>query len=114
MRSSRGLGLDLAPHAAFGWTAPVIAINCLRAIHRFDSAKSVTTCAVFLASLEPHLHQAKLALDDAKRMLDLRAHARRPRVVVLFVQTGVPDVKTFNEIKKLREAARGKVMTCPW
>jgi transposase len=37
------------PHAVFGRTTPNIAINCLRAIHRFDSANSVTTCAVFLA-----------------------------------------------------------------
>jgi len=30
-------------------------------------------------------------------------------VVVLLVQTGAPDVDTLNEIKKLREAAAGKV-----
>jgi hypothetical protein len=39
-----------APHDAFGWTTPTIAINFFRAIHRFDNANSVTTCAVFFAS----------------------------------------------------------------
>ena len=29
--------------------------------------------------------------------------------MILFVQTGAPEVKTLNEIKKLRKAARGKL-----
>jgi hypothetical protein len=37
------------PHVLRGRTA-AIAINCRRAIHRFESANSVTTCAVFLAN----------------------------------------------------------------
>ncbi len=40
----------LAPHAACGRTTPAIAINFFRAIHRFDNAKSVSTCAVFFAT----------------------------------------------------------------
>lgn len=39
----------LRPYAAFGRTA-CMAINCLRAIHRFDSANSVSTWAVFFCS----------------------------------------------------------------
>jgi len=40
----------LAPHAVCGRTTPAIAINFFRAIHRFDNAKSVTTCAVFFSN----------------------------------------------------------------
>jgi hypothetical protein len=35
-----------AVHELFGRTAAIV-INCRRALHRFDSATSVTTCAVF-------------------------------------------------------------------
>jgi hypothetical protein len=38
----------LTLYAAFGRTAPNIAIDGLRAIHSFDSANSVGSCAVFL------------------------------------------------------------------
>ena len=37
-------------HVVCGWIAPAIAINCLRAIHRLDSAHNVTTCAAFFAN----------------------------------------------------------------
>jgi hypothetical protein len=42
-------------------------------------------------------------------VLDGDGHAD-PGVVVLFAQIDTPDVKTLNEIKKLREVARGTVM----
>jgi len=38
-----------APHAVCGRTAPSIAVDFFRAIHRFDNANSVSTCAVFFA-----------------------------------------------------------------
>lgn len=57
-------------HTAFRRTAAVIAINCLRAIHRFNIANRVVKCAVFLGqTAESHLHQPELALDDAQRVL---------------------------------------------
>jgi len=48
----------------------------LRTNHRFDSANSVVSCAVFFFSPRTaHLHVTELALDDPKRMLDLGADA---------------------------------------
>lgn len=37
-------------HAYFGRNFPVDPNNCFRAIHRFDSANSVSTCTVFSAN----------------------------------------------------------------
>lgn len=47
-RVFRPMWARFPPHAVFRRTTAVIAINCLRAIHRFDRANSVT-CAVFVA-----------------------------------------------------------------
>lgn len=43
-------GACLRPHAVFRRTAAADVINCLRAIHRFDSANSVSRWAVFFCS----------------------------------------------------------------
>jgi hypothetical protein len=49
----------------------------------------VTTCVVFLPSLEAHLHESELALDDPKWMPDSGANAG-PSVLGLLHRTLVP------------------------
>lgn len=61
--------------AAFGRTTPVIAINCFRAVHRFESANSVATRAVFFSSPRNLTFTKPNWRLDAKRVLHLRAHA---------------------------------------
>lgn len=52
-------------------TSPAAVSNCRRTIHRFDSANSVVSCAVFLAKPRKRgFHIIELALDHAKGMLD--------------------------------------------
>ena len=56
-------------------TSPAFVSKCRRAIHRFDRANSVTSCAVFFGqAAKAHLGVTELALDYPERMLDLGAH----------------------------------------
>jgi hypothetical protein len=50
--------------------------DCLRAIHRFDSANSVSRWAVFFCRPRKRTFtSAELALDHSKRVLHLRSNA---------------------------------------